>query len=131
VCIDEAQNYIPAGAKDSCSVSLIQFVKEGRNHGLSLLFTSQQPSAVHSEILSQLDSLVAHRLATSQDIDAVLRNAKGRQPQKISIGNHVLTEAGLLREIAQGQALVSHPDAPRAFVVNIRPRVTAHGGIEV
>lgn len=131
LCIDEAQGYAPPSKANPCTSTLIQYVKEGRNHGLSLMLTSQQPSAIHSEVLSQVDCVVAHRLTVQSDIDAVLRSAKGRGPEKISSGAQVLSVYDLLRELDQGQAYVSHGDALRAFVVEVRPRVTAHGGIEV
>ena len=130
LCIDEAQGYAPPSKANPCTSILIQYVKEGRNHGLSLVITSQQPSAIHSEILSQVDCVVAHRLTVQSDIDAVKRSAKGRSPEKISSGTQALSLHDLLRELAQGQAYISHGDTTRAFMTEIRPRVTAHGGIE-
>ena len=131
LCIDEAQGYAPPTKSNPCTPTLIQYVKEGRNHGLSLMMTSQQPSAIHPEVLSQVDCVVAHRLTVQSDIDAVMRSAKGRGPERISSAAQTLSVHELLRELAQGQAYVSHGDAARAFVVEVRPRVTAHGGIEV
>ena len=130
LCIDEAQGYAPPSKANPSTSILIQYVKEGRNHGLSLMITSQQPSAIHPEVLSQIDCVIAHRLTVQSDIDAVLRSAKGRSPEKISSGTQVLSIHDLLRELAQGQAYISHGDAIRAFMIEIRPRVTAHGGIE-
>ena len=130
LCIDEAQGYAPPSKANPSTSILIQFVKEGRNHGLSLAMTSQQPSAIHSEILSQVDCVIAHRLTVQPDIDAVIRSAKGRSPERMSSGTQVLSLHDLLRELAQGQAYISHGDTARAFVTEIRPRVTAHGGIE-
>ena len=130
LCIDEAQGYAPPSKANPCTSILIQYVKEGRNHGLSLMIASQQPSAIHPEILSQVDCVVAHRLTVQSDIDAVIRNAKGRFPEKISSGTQTLSVHDLLRELAQGQAYISHGDTTRAFITEIRPRVTAHGGIE-
>jgi len=130
LCIDEAQGYAPPSKANPCTSILIQYVKEGRNHGLSLMIASQQPSAIHPEILSQVDCVVAHRLTVQSDIDAVIRNAKGRSPEKISSGAQTLSVHDLLRELAQGQAYISHGDTTRAFITEIRPRVTAHGGIE-
>ena len=130
LCIDEAQGYAPPSKVNPCTSILIQYVKEGRNHGLSLMITSQQPSAIHREILSQMDCVVAHRLTVQSDIDAMIRSAKGRSPDKISSGTQTLTINDLLRELVQGQAIISHGDATRSFVTEIRPRVTAHGGIE-
>ena len=130
VCIDEAQGYAPPTKANPCTSILIQYVKEGRNHGLSLMITSQQPSSIHGEILSQVDCVVAHRLTVQSDIDAVIRSAKGRSPEKMSSGTQTLSLHDLLRELAQGQAYISHGDTTRAFITEIRPRVTAHGGIE-
>ena len=130
IVIDEAQGYVPPSRDNPCTDVLIQYVKEGRNHGLSLVFASQQPSAIHQEVLSQMDAIVAHRLTTMADIDAAQRNAKGRRPEKIASGGSTLTTADLLRDLGLGQAWVSHGDAVRALILQVRPRVTAHGGIE-
>ena len=130
LCIDEAQGYAPPSKANPCTSILIQYVKEGRNHGLSLMITSQQPSAIHPEILSQVDCVIAHRLTVQPDIDAVLRSAKGRSPEKISSGAQTLPLHDLLRDLDKGQAYISHGDTTRAFITEIRPRVTAHGGIE-
>jgi DNA helicase HerA-like ATPase len=130
LCIDEAQGYAPPSKTCPSTGVLIQFVKEGRNHGLSLVMTSQQPSSLHPEVLSQLDCAIAHRLTVASDLEAVLRNAKGRSPERISSGAQELDERGLIRELRTGQAWISHVDADRSFVLEIRPRVTAHGGIE-
>lgn len=130
LCIDEAQGYVPPSKANPCTSVLIQYVKEGRNHGLSLMITSQQPSAIHPEVLSQVDCVIAHRLTVQSDIEAVLRSAKGRSPERMSSGTQTLSPHDLLRELAQGQAYISHGDATRAFIAEIRPRVTAHGGIE-
>lgn len=130
LCIDEAQGYAPPSKAHPSTSILIQYVKEGRNHGLSLMITSQQPSAIHPELLSQVDCVFAHRLTVQPDIDAVIRSAKGRSPEKISSGKQLLSLRDLLRELGQGQVYISHGDTKRSFVTEIRPRVTAHGGIE-
>ena len=130
IVIDEAQGYAPPSRANPCTDVLIQYVKEGRNHGLSLVFASQQPSAIHQEVLSQVDSIVSHRLTTIADIDAARRNAKGRRPDAIATGGKSLSTTDLLRSLGLGQAWVSHGDAPRALALQVRPRLTAHGGIE-
>lgn len=130
LCIDEAQGYAPPSKANPCTSILIQYVKEGRNHGLSLMVTSQQPSAIHADVLSQMDCVIAHRLTVQPDIDAVIRNAKGRSPEKISSATQAISPHNLFRELEQGQAYISHGDATRSFITEIRPRVTAHGGIE-
>lgn len=128
--IDEAQGYAPPSQSNPCTQILIQYVKEGRNHGLSLVFASQQPSAVHPEVLSQMDAVVAHRLTVATDIAATKKHAKGQSPHKIMSGGAVLSPEDLLRDLSQGQAWVSHGDSARAVVLQVRPRISAHGGIE-
>ena len=130
VCIDEAHGYAPPTKENPSTSVLIQFVKEGRNHGLSLMITSQQPSAIHSELLSQIDCVISHKLTVQSDINSVIQNSKGRSPDKISSSSQSLSIPNLLRELSQGQAYISHGDASRSFVVQVRPRITAHGGIE-
>ena len=128
--IDEAQGYAPPSQSNPCTQILIQYVKEGRNHGLSLIFASQQPSAIHPEVLSQVDAVVAHRLTVSTDIAATKKHAKGQAPEKIMSAGAVLSPDDLLRDLSQGQAWVSHGDSTRAVVLQVRPRISAHGGIE-
>ncbi len=130
ICIDEAQGYAPPSKANPSTGIIIQYVKEGRNHGLSLALTSQQPAAIHNEVLSQVDVLIAHRLTVPSDVEAAMCSSKGRAPDKISSSQQVLSETDVLRELVQGQAWMSHGDASRAFPIEVRPRVTAHGGIE-
>ena len=47
--------------------ALIQWVKEGRQPGLSLVVASQQPAALDMEVLSQCDVIISHALITAVD----------------------------------------------------------------
>jgi len=58
IVIDEAQDLIPAGRKTAATGPLIKLVKEGRNFGLSLVITTQQPRAVDSRVLSQVETFL-------------------------------------------------------------------------
>ena len=48
--IDEAHQFVPAGKSTLCKEALIQWVKEGRQPGLSLVVASQQPAALDMEV---------------------------------------------------------------------------------
>ena len=45
---------------------LIQWAKEGRQPGWSLVTFSQQPSALDMEVLSQCDVIISHALTTTE-----------------------------------------------------------------
>ena len=128
--IDEAQNVIPSGRKTSATDSLIKLVKEGRNFGLSFVVTTQQPRALDVNVLSQVETFVIHKLVSQTDIDFILDNLKCPFPTEIKNDYYTLTPRELIRDIEIGQAVVSDTNTKRCFVMEIRPRVSVHGGFE-
>lgn len=130
VVIDEAQNVIPAGKRTSATASLIRFVKEGRNFGLSFVVTTQQPRVLDPNVLSQVETFIVHKLVSQSDIDYVLDNLKSPLPTEIKDNNVNISINELIRDIGIGQAVVSDTNTQRCFVMEIRPRVSAHGGFE-
>jgi hypothetical protein len=128
IVLDEAQNALPSERKTSTSEVLIKLVREGRNFGLSFMITTQQPSAVNQRILSQVDTIIAHKLTVQGDIDYVRNNLKSNLPIEIKYGNDPLSFEQLLRLLDTGQALVSNTEEKRSFIVDLRPRVSVHGG---
>jgi DNA helicase HerA-like ATPase len=130
VLIDEAQNVFPSERHTSASEILLRFVREGRNFGLSLGFTTQQPSAIDSRIMAQVDTLLAHTLTVQKDLQAVLTNLKSRPPDSIYLKSVKISVADAIRHLAVGQAFVSSTEAPRGFFMDVRPRTSVHGGFE-
>lgn len=130
VFIDEAQILLPSEKKIKSSEIIVKFVKEGRNYGLSLGFTSQQPSAIDNRVMSQLDTLMIHKLTVKGDIEFIDKNLKTNNPISIKYGNRDLDFIELIRSLDCGQAIISNTETERNFVIEVRPRITAHGGIE-
>jgi hypothetical protein len=128
VAIDEAQNILPSEKRTTAGEMLIRYVREGRNYGLSFMVATQQPTALDSRLLAQVDTLLAHKLTVQSDIDYVRRNLKSNLPQEIIHAGRNLEFDELLRSLDVGQALVSNTEADRAILVDIRPRVSVHGG---
>ena len=128
VALDEAQNVLPSERRTAAGEMLVRFVREGRNYGLSFMVATQQPTALDSRLLAQVDTLIAHKLTVQSDIDYVRRNLKSNLPQEVRYANRVLALDDLLRSLDVGQALVSNTEAERAIIVDIRPRVSVHGG---
>ena len=130
IILDEAQNVIPARTASLANRELTRFVREGRNFGLSMGISTQQPDAIDSRVMAQVDVLIAHTLAVKQDTNHVLANLKSSPPNDIRLGRQAISLSEALRELDVGQCLVSAVDAPRSYFVEMRPRVTPHGGFE-
>jgi len=128
--IDEAQNILPSRNVSYASDMLATFVREGRNFGLSLCFTSQQPSAIDKRIMSQLDTLIAFTLGSPTDLSAVKSNLKCAEPREIKLQGSQLDVSEAIRELDVGNCVVSNTDATRLLFVRVRDRKTLHGGFE-
>jgi len=132
--IDEAQVLAPSDEQTLSGEALVKFAKEGRNYGLSMALTSQQPAAVDSRLMSQVETLLVHQLTAKADIDVALKSVKSQLPDEIKIDGNAATLDGLIRVLEQGDAFFSCASGgkalSRACVVKVRARVTAHGGYE-
>ncbi len=128
IVADEAQNFLPSERKTTATDVLVKLVREGRNYGLSFMLTTQQPSAIDQRILAQVDTLIVHKLTVQGDIEHIKRNMKSVWPKEVKYGNDVLSFNDLLRSLDIGQAIVSNTEADRTFIMDIRPRVSVHGG---
>jgi len=124
--IDEAHTLIPSGSKKTPATdALVEYVKQGRRPGCSLLFATQQPSAIDTKILSQLDMLIVHKLVFTDDVRAVERRMPTIMPREYA-GN-------FLKKLPVGCAVLGDRSdtTSRAFVVKIRPRRSQHEGREL
>ncbi|MDX6404015.1 MAG: hypothetical protein QOH70_1470 [Blastocatellia bacterium] len=131
VLIDEAHLICPADSQTAAKPTLIEFVKRGRDAGLSLVLATQQPSAVDSRVVSQVDLLIAHRLVVDSDIAAAISRLPARFPSSVTVGTERITEPGsLVRILDTREAWVGDAESGRAFLIAMRPRVSAHGGDE-
>jgi hypothetical protein len=131
VIIDEAHLVCPSDQPTSAKQALIEYVKRGRDAGLSLVLATQQPSAIDSRVLSQVDVLVAHRLVMDGDISSALARMPASLPAKVSIsGQEVVHPSALIRMLDTREAWIADAESSRAFLVAMRPRLTAHGGDE-
>ncbi len=128
VAIDEAQNILPSERATAATDVIVKYVREGRNYGLSFVIATQQPTSVDPRILAQVDTLITHKLTVQSDIDYIRRNLKSNLPEEVKFANAVLSLDELLRSLDIGQALISNTETDRAFMLDVRPRVSVHGG---
>lgn len=131
VLIDEAQLICPSDAQTAAKPVLIEYVKRGRDAGLSLVMATQQPSAVDSRVVSQVDLVISHRLVVDSDISAALARLPSRFPTSVTIGSERITDVNsLIRMLDTREAWIGDAESGRAFLIAMRPRVSAHGGDE-
>lgn len=130
VIIDEIQTILPSDNKTAATEALVKLVKEGRNFGLSFVATTQQPRAVHPTVMSQSETFFIHKLVSQADIETVVGNLKSLPPDEIKDESRIMKLQDLIRELPVGYVAVSDVDTPRAFVMEVRPRISAHGGFE-
>jgi uncharacterized protein len=128
--IDEAQNILPSRNATAANNILTRFVREGRNFGLSLAVTTQQPSSIDPRVMAQVDTLIAHTLTVRSDVNYVLSNLKSAEPDSVTATSRDITLSDSLRLLEPGQCMVSSVESPRLVFCNIRPRLTLHGGFE-
>lgn len=131
IIIDEAHLVCPSDRTTSAKDVLIEYVKRGRDAGLSLVLATQQPSAIDSRVLSQVDLVLVHRLVIESDINAALSRMPANLPSKVVAGGHEISnQSALVRMLDTREVWIADAETSRAFLGAMRPRVTSHGGDE-
>lgn len=127
--IDEAHVVCPSGGSSPARNALVEYVKRGRDAGLSLVLATQQPSAVDDRVLSQVNLTLSHRLTFQSDINAAIARIPTKTLSGLRFGGTKLSDFGdILRLIEAGQCFVGDHATSRSVLVQMRPRVSAHGG---
>ena len=127
--IDEAHTVVPNGAETPATKPVIDYVKRGRDSGLSLIFATQQPSAVDGKLMSQVDITITHKLGFENDLSAALARMPTRSSTKYQTsGTTTSSGSDLIRSLKTGEAVIADSNSPRSLLVKLRPRFTAHGG---
>lgn len=119
--IDEAHEFLPKNEKTPATDSLVQILREGRQPGISLVLATQQPGKIHSDVMTQSDIIISHRVTSQQDTEAL---------------NQIM-QSYLLESIKQrmddlpnlkGSAIILDDNSERIYSMRVRPRLTWHGG---
>ncbi|KKQ76420.1 MAG: hypothetical protein US99_C0072G0001, partial [Candidatus Daviesbacteria bacterium GW2011_GWF2_38_6] len=69
--VDEAHEFLPREGESSASGSLITILREGRQPGISLVLATQQPGKIHTDVITQSDIVISHRLTANLDVEAL------------------------------------------------------------
>ena len=125
VVIDEAHNLAGVDPSHPAAQLLLELITriaaEGRKYGLWLLLSSQRPSKIHPQVLSQCDNLVLMRMNSPADV-AELGHVFGFVPPQL-----LAASTGFL----QGEMLIAGPMAPVPMLTRVRERLTVEGGGDV
>ena len=133
ILIDEGHNYMPASKQIGSLNALKQYVNEGRNLGLSLATTTQNPAGINSSVQRNADILIVHKIGTDTDIKAAEGMLRNTVPEKIEFTKGEKFEknifAKVVRQLQLGYAIISADGVNRIMYVRIRPRISVHGGL--
>ena len=121
LALDEAHELLPREGKTAATDPLITILREGRQPGISLLLASQQPAKIHTDVMTQSDIVIAHRLTAKLDVDALSLLMQSYMRQGLDAELNILPPL-------QGAALVFDDENERIFPIQVRPRFTWHGG---
>jgi len=124
LAIDEAQLFLPNN-KDILSKDVLinEWMRQGRQPGLSLIMATQRPSALEPEVLSHSDIIICHRLTAQEDIDALSRIHPTYMHDDIKDSIKKIGDE-------KGVALIIDDTSESTHIIKIRPRLSWHGGAE-
>lgn len=115
VVVDEAHNFL--GRKvglDDYATKLDSFeiiAKEGRKYGLNICLTTQRPRDITEGVLSQMGTLVVHRLTNDRDREVVER----------ACGEIDRSASSFLPNLKPGEAAIIGADFPIPLTIQIFP----------
>lgn len=125
IVIDEAHNLCTpepvTPVEKLLTERIVQIAAEGRKYGLWLLLSTQRPSKVHPNALSQCDNLALMRMSSPRDL-ADLSQVFGYAPESLLERSPAFT---------QGQALFAGGFVDQPSLVQMGARLTHEGGSDV
>ena len=119
--IDEAHEFLPMNEKIISTDALIQILREGRQPGISIVLATQQPGKIHTDVMTQSDIVISHRVTSEADVKALN-----------SMMQSYLTDTiqGYMNDLPslKGSAIILDDNSERIYPMRMRPRFTWHGG---
>ena len=121
IFIDEAHEFLPLNGKTAATDALIQLLREGRQPGISVVLATQQLGQIHTDVMTQSDIVISHRVTSKPDVEAlnyimqsyILESIKKQMDDLPSL---------------KGSAIILDDNSERIYPMQIHPRFTWHGG---
>jgi len=115
VLVDEAHNFLgrQVGAEDAVAkLDAFELIaKEGRKFGLNICLATQRPRDITDGVLSQMGTLIVHRLTNDRDREVVER----------ACGEIDRSASSFLPNLKPGEAAVIGADFPIPLTIQITP----------
>lgn len=115
VIVDEAHNFLgrQIGSEDAVArLDAFELIaKEGRKYGLNVCLTTQRPRDITEGVLSQMGTLVVHRLTNDRDREVVER----------ACGEIDRSASSFLPNLKPGEAAIIGADFPIPLTIQIFP----------
>jgi hypothetical protein len=119
--IDEVHEFLPANGTTAATASLSRVIKEGRQPGIGLVIATQQPGKLDTDIITQSDIIISQHVTAKLDIDAL--NTVMQTYMASDIRKYLVDLPRL-----PGACIILDDNSERIYPVQIRPRLTWHGG---
>ncbi len=119
--IDEAHQFLPSDGMTPASIPLLQWVKIGREPGVSMVLATQMPNKLHPEAISQCDLVISHRLTSSRDLESL-------STVMATYMKYDIPEYFDLLPRVKGAALFLDDNSEKIIVGRTRPRMSWHAG---
>jgi DNA helicase HerA-like ATPase len=117
LCAPDLESPLARAVRDQ----IIRIAAEGRKFGLWLLLSTQRPSKIHPNILSQCDNLALMKMSSPLDLEE-LAKVFGFAPEDLLLQSPYFQ---------QGQGLFAGGFTDTATIVQMGERLTAEGGSDV
>lgn len=121
IMLDEAHEFLPRDGWTAASSALITLLREGRQPGVSLVLASQQPGKIHTDVITQSDVVLSHRLTAKIDVEALGALMQTYMRRSLDAEINALPDK-------TGAAIIFDDLNERLYPMQVRPRFTWHGG---
>ncbi|MFA5176395.1 MAG: DUF87 domain-containing protein [Candidatus Nanoarchaeia archaeon] len=118
---DEMHEYLPKDRVTPATDALVQLLREGRQPGISMIMATQQPGEIHTDVITQSDIVVSHRITAKKDISAL------NEIMQTYLSADILRYLNDLPRM-KGCALILDDNSERVYPIQVRPKFSWHGG---
>ena len=119
--IDEAHEFLPNDIKTVATQPLLTILREGRQPGISLVLASQHPGKIHTDVITQSDIVISHRITANIDVKALGALMQSYMREGLDKQLNYLPRV-------KGAALIFDDINEKIYPMRVRPRYTWHGG---
>lgn len=117
VIVDEAHNFLGRHIGNEDTIAKLDafevIAKEGRKYGLSICLATQRPRDITDGVLSQMGTLVVHRLTNDRDREVVER----------ACGEIDKSASSFLPNLKPGEAAIIGADFPIPLTIQVTPPI--------